>query len=201
MKQTRTARRVAVTAFAWCWCWCVQPSLADPLHQVGDARAWQHADSGWLFPRQIGGFVRVIAPYTIDGNNDVGARYEQVADGLRATAVVEVYAEDSAAADAEFANARAALELDAKSATGARLQSEGPFTVDAQRELAGVKVTYAFEKDGRASQTSLYFFDAAGWVVKIRTAAETTDASTSKTLDGFVRHQQWEQLGAATGLH
>lgn len=199
MKQARTAQRVAAAAFAWCL--CVHSSLADPLHQVGDERVWQHADSGWLFPGHIGSFVRVVAPYTIDGNNDVGARYEQVANGLRATAIVEVYAEDSAAVGAKFADAKAALELEVKSATNARLQSEGTFTVDEQRELAGAKVTYALDKDGRASQESLYFFDAAGWVVTIRTAAETTDVSMSQALDRFVREQRWEHLGAATGLH
>ena len=88
MTHAETAQRFAVAALAWCW--SVQASLADPLHKVGDEGAWRHADSGWLFPKQIGGFARVTAPYTIDGNNDVGANYEHVVNGLRTTAVIEV---------------------------------------------------------------------------------------------------------------
>ena len=105
--------------------------------------------------------------------------------------------------EAKFVNARAALERNAKSGTSAHLQSEGPFTADAERELVGIKVIYTFDKGGHASQSSLYFFDMEGWIVKIRTTAETADKFTCDDLDGFVRahHGAWVSTQVCTDRH
>jgi hypothetical protein len=174
-------------------------SFADPLHKApGDASSWQHADSGWLFPRQVNDFKRLAPPYTIDGNNDVGARYEHVANGRRATAVIEIYAADSAAVEANVENARAALERDTANAVA---QPETPFAVEDAQTTVGIKITRISASVSAPSQATLYFFQGPSWIVRIRAAADTVDESDADALDEFVRAQQWERLGTDAGMH
>jgi hypothetical protein len=150
---------------------------ADPVHPFGNEGAWRHEYSGWQFTRQVGDFSRVMAPYTIDGNNDAGVRYENPA-GL--TAVVEIYLGDSAATDATFDGAKASA------GKSAHIESERPFRVGAHK---GVKVEY------EGTQTTLYFFKEQRWTVKV------LGSGSGKVLDAFVRALPWDSLGDPTALH
>lgn len=178
--------------------WMLSPaSLADPLHKFGDEGAWRHEDSGWLFPTQIGAFTRVTAPYTIDGNNDVGVQYEQVVNEARTAAVVEVYASDSAAADAKLETAKATAARTAGAA--ARLESDQPFRLDPRNELHGVKVTYTSDAGSNRSQTSLYFIATDRWIVKV--LAQEAGENAGQALDAFVHDLPWDTLGVPGNLH
>jgi hypothetical protein len=162
-------------------------STADPLHPFGNEGAWRHEYSGWQFAKQVGDFSRVLAPYTIDGNDDVGVRYEN-SSGL--TAVVEIYLADSAAPDAKLAGAKASAAQ--KAGESSHIRSERPFRIGAVR---GTKIIY--EMDG--ARTSLYFFEAKHWTVKVLGGASGVDAG--KVLDAFVRALPWDSLGDPSALH
>jgi hypothetical protein len=195
MNQMAKALALVAVAFA---CWAAVPvSLADPLHKFGDEGAWRHEDSGWLFPTQIGAFTRVTAPYTIDGNNDVGVQYAQVVNQTRATAVVEVYASDSAAPDAKVETAKASAARTAGAA--ARLESDQAFRLDARNELHGVKVTYTSDAGSSRSQTSLYFITSERWIVKV--LAQDAGENAGQALDAFVYDLPWDTLGVPGNLH
>jgi hypothetical protein len=169
-------------------------SLADPLHEIGDG-AVQHEDSGWIFPKQIGEFIRVGVPQTIDGTSDVNAYYERVVNGSRTLATVDVYPPDSAAPDAAFASSKAAIQLKLGSGGRKPSQSESDFKVGKEHALAGRQVVYKVGADSAGSQTSLYFIDTGRWIVKIRATAERTETDTAQKLDDFARGQAWESLG------
>jgi hypothetical protein len=191
------AKALALVAVAVA-CWAAVPmSLADPLHKFGDQGAWRHEDSGWLFPAQIGAFTRVTAPYTIDGNSDVGARYVRVVNERRAAAVVEVYASDSAAPDAKVETAKATAARTAGAA--ARLESDQAFQLDARNELHGVKVTYTSDAGSNRSQTSLYFIENERWIVKV--LAQDAGENAGQALDAFVHDLPWDTLGEPGNLH
>lgn len=163
---------------------------ADPLHPFGNEGAWRHEYSGWQFAKQVGDFSRVQAPYTIDGNNDVGVRYEHAA-GL--SAVVEVYLADSAAPDAKLEGAKASAAQ--KAGESAHIHSERSFRIGAHQVVRGTKITYAADD----AQTSLYFFEANRWTVKVLGSASGN--SSDKVLDAFVRALPWESLGDPAALH
>jgi hypothetical protein len=163
---------------------------ADPLHPFGNEGAWRHEYSGWQFLRQVGDFSRVMAPYTIDGSNDVGVRYEN-ASGV--SAVVEVYLADSAAPDAKLEGAKASAAQ--KAGDSARIQSERRFRIQEHKSMRGTKITYAADD----ARTSLYFFEANRWTVKVLSTGSGDDAS--KVLDAFVRALPWDTLGDPTALH
>lgn len=195
MNQMAKAPALFAVALA---CWASVPmSLADPLHKFGDEGAWRHEDSGWLFPTQIGAFIRVTAPYTIDGNNDVGVQYAQVVNEHRAAAIVEVYASDSAAPDAKVETAKATAARTAGAA--ARLESDQTFQLDARSELRGVKVTYTSDAGSNRSQTSLYFIASERWIVKI--LAQNAGDNAGQVLDAFVHDLPWDTLGVPGNLH
>jgi hypothetical protein len=158
---------------------------ADPVHPFGNEGAWRHEYSGWQFTKQVAGFSRVMAPYTIDGNNDAGVKYEN-AVGL--TAVVEVYVADSAAIDAQLDGAKASAARQAGAST--HIQSEQPFQVGAHK---GVKVTYA------GAPTTLYLFKEQRWTIKV--LGSGSDENAGKVLDAFVRALPWDSLGDPTALH
>lgn len=169
-------------------------SLADPLHEIGDG-AVQHEDSGWIFPKQIGEFIRVGVPQTIDGTSDVNAYYERAVNGLRTLATVDVYPPDSATPDAAFASSKAAIELKLGSGGRKPLQSESVFKVGKERALAGRQVVYKVRAGSTDSQTNLYFIDTGRWIVKICATVERTESDTTQKLDHFARGQAWESLG------
>lgn len=166
------------------------PSTADPLHPFGNEGAWRHEYSGWQFTRQVGDFSRVLAPYTIDGNDDVGVRYEN-ASGL--CAVVEIYLADSAASNAKLDGAKTSAAR--RAGESARAESERSFPIKEHKAIRGVKITYAASD----ATTILYFFDANRWTVKVLATGAGKDAS--KTLDAFVRALPWHTLGDPTALH
>lgn len=163
---------------------------ADALHPFGNEGAWRHEYSGWQFAERVGGFSRILAPYTIDGNDDVGVRYEH-ASGL--TAVVEIYLADSAAPDAKLDGAKTRAAQ--KAGDSAHLQSERPFRIGAHKDVRGTKITYA----ANDANTRLYFFEASRWTVKVLTSASGKDSD--KVFDAFVRALPWDSLGDPTALH
>lgn len=162
-------------------------SLADPLHKYGDQGAWCHVDSGWMFPQDVGGFARVLQPYSIDGNNDAGAEYRQ--ESVPGAVEVEVYAADSAAADANIDGAKATAAR--KAGEGAKIESEKPLKVGG---VDGVKIKYATD----AEQTNLYYFTTDRWHVKVLARA---GKENDKALDAFVQALPWTTLGTDPGIH
>lgn len=191
-------RKIVVLAACLCASLSSSMGAADPLHQFGNEGAWRHEHSGWQFAKQVGGFTRVMAPYTIDGNNDVGVRYERAAGEPRLAAVVEVYLADSAAPDAKLSGAKTSAKQ--KAGDSARIQSEQPFQISGREALRGTKVTYVGEKSTGA-QTSLYFFETDRWAVKVLGSTETAGKDAGKVLDAFVRALPWDTLGDPTALH
>lgn len=192
MKLAWSPAALVAAAFALLWSML---ALADPLHKFGGDGAWRHEGSGWMFPRQVGDFDRHDAPYTIDGNNDVGAEYATLAAGARRSALVDVYYADSAASGATLEGAKT------MSATkrGARLISEQPFAVNTQHELVGIKATY---EPIEGSKAALYFFKTPHWVVTVRTTAQSDDADANTAFDELVRALPWDTLDSDPGdLH
>jgi hypothetical protein len=169
-------------------------SVADPLHPFGNEGAWRHEFSGWQFARQVGALARVMAPYTIDGNNDVGVRYE---DGSGLTAIVELYLADSAAPDAKLDGAKASAAQQA--GKSAHIESDRPFRLAEHKPLRGTKITYTADEKSDGTQTNLYFFEANRWTVKVLGTGSGSDAG--KMLDAFVRALPWDTLGDPTALH
>jgi hypothetical protein len=171
-------------------------SLADPLHRIADDAFWHH-DSGWIFPEKIGGFVRIGVPQDIAGSRDAVAYYACDTDGLRTIASVDIYPADSPTGPMTFAAAKAALE---RESAGARLQTEGAFTID-ERRLTAIRARYVTDRgEARSDYSGLYFVDSGEWLVEIRITAPAIGSDTLQTLDAFVRGQRWETLGHPEGL-
>ena len=171
-----------------------QSGVADPLHKHGSEGAWVHVDSGWQFPKDVGGFARVTQPYNIDGNHDAGVEYRQDS----ALAVLEIFAADSAATDATLDGAKATAGQ--KAGEGAKVQAEKPFDVAALKGTRGVKITYA--PDSKATgHTHLYYFTTDRWRVKVLASTQVEGKEADKALDEFVRALPWNTLGTDSGIH
>jgi hypothetical protein len=196
MSERSNARRSLLVAFVTAiW---GPTSLADPLHKVDHEGAYQHEQSGWLFPKQLGEFTRLGPPYTIDGNNDVGAEYQLTAEGVRMTAVVEVYSADSAAEHADLLNSKTAFARK----LALRAESEDAFIVQHEPEIVGVKVIYAPGAEAKPMSANLYFLRTEHWIVNIRGTVEAAASDAPKVSDEFVRHLPWQTLGVDPGdLH
>ena len=191
----KTPALVLIALAGWL---CSVGSLADPLHKVGDQSAWRHEHSGWLFPKQIGAFTRIGLPYTIDGNSDVGGRYEQAGSEPRVSAAVDVYAADSAAADAKFQNAKASTARLA--GASARVTSEEPFRLGAPGDFRAIKVTYVSDAETK-SESSLYFIETERWIVKVFASTQATGPDAGERLDAFVNALPWDTLNSPGLLH
>lgn len=174
-------------------------SMADPLHQFGNDGAWRHEYSGWQFAKQVGDFSRVKAPYTIDGNNDVGVMYEHASDKSRVNAVVEIFLADSAAPDAKLDGAKASAAR--KAGDAAQVQTERPFRIASHESVRGTKITYAVDGKASGPQTNLYFFETNRWTVKVFGSTDAAGADAGKMLDAFVNALPWDSLGDPTALH
>lgn len=165
----------------------------DPLHAIG-AGAFQHHDSGWIFPQQVAGFVREGAPQDVDGSSDATAHYSHMVGATRVIAHVDVYPPDSAAAGASLQDASAALAVERGAASP---RSERPFEVGfkvgEQCELIGVQVSYpnGSGSEAAAARADLYFIDTGGWIIKIHVSSAVTD---EQALARFVREQRWDSL-------
>jgi hypothetical protein len=166
-------------------------SLADPLHKSGKRGEWRHAESGWVFAAQIAGLERVASPYTIDGNNDVGAEYAAGEASARRTAFVDIFLRDSAATGATLVGAKATL---IKAGGVSQRLTETPFEIPGKPDLKGVKLVVS-PKEG-TDRLLLYFFTAPGWVVSVRATAPADTAKPADSMDGFVRALPWDTLGA-----
>jgi hypothetical protein len=163
-------------------------ALADTLHAIGNG-AFQHHDSGWVFPRQIGEFVRVGAPQDVDGTIDVVAHYAQSTHGNRMTAIVDIYPADSAAPEASYEKAQDALALGSKSASIV----SSSIAIETSPPLKVAKSVLQPIDAEAGTHMALYLADTGQWIVKIRTHA-ATNAATSELIDGFVRQQRWDSL-------
>jgi|GEM_PF-2101303 len=169
-----------------------QAVIADPLHKFGTRGEWRHADSGWIFPRDIGGLQRDGSPYTIDGNNDVGAEYTKDEDGQHLSVLVDLYLPDSAASGATLAGATASLLKGRGIAPDRAPESEQAFEIPQRADVQGRRFTFVSGEDSGTSQPVLYFFSASGWVVTVRT---TAPAEALGAVDEFVRAMRWDTLG------
>ena len=169
------------------------PVLCDPLHKVGQEGAWQHEQSGWIFPKQIGEFERINPPYEIDGTYDVGAAYERLENGSRTRATVHIYAQDSAAVEADFSAAKRKFN---NAASDSAAVSEAICSIEAAVVVTCRKLNLKTD----AATKHLYFVETNEWVVNIRTIADTT-ASASASTDRFVSELHWNTLGTVPDLH
>jgi hypothetical protein len=174
-------------------------SVADPLHKYGNDGAWCHVDSGWMFPMEVGNFARVLQPYNIDGNNDAGAEYKQASDPLQGTVEVDVYAADSAAADASIDGAKATAAR--KAGEGAKVESEQPYQLETAQHLQGVKIKFVTDTATPAEQTNLYYFTTDHWHVKVLARARLAGNESDRALDAFVQALPWNSLGTNPGIH
>lgn len=174
-------------------------SVADPLHKCGDEGAWCHVESGWVFPKDVGDFARVLEPYNIDGNDDSGAEYKQESGPLQGAVEVDVYAADSAAMAATIDGARVTAAR--KAGEGAKVKSEKPFQIDAVKGLNGVKIKYATDAEASGEQTNLYYFTTERWRVKVLAHAKQAGNESDQALDAFVQALPWNTLGTESGIH
>ena len=153
-----------------------QPGQAQPLRPAAD-EAVEHTGSGWVFPKHVGDYTRGSDPECIAGTaNDCGANYE---DSRAMAATVYVYPDDSPAADASYAGAKAVIEQDLEQQPFAQAWSEGPFRVGSARPLVGEKIFYKIGIGADSTQTSLYFFDTGRWIVKIRISGRVQEVRAS----------------------
>jgi hypothetical protein len=148
-----------------------------------------------MFPVQVGEFTRSRPPYTIDGNNDVGAKYQQPT----ASAIVEIFAADSAASDATLSGAK--VNAARKAGESVHATADEPFRLDAKHDLSGVKISYVPQAQSSGPQTNLYFFATDRWHLKVLVTAPSTSADTGKALDMFVQSLPWNTLGTESGIH
>jgi hypothetical protein len=170
-------------------------TFADPLHKYGGRGDWRHADSGWIFPKQVGAFARVGEPYTIDGNNDVGAEFvASDADGTQRRALVSVYFPDSAATGASLSGAKAALLKGHRQGS-----AEQPFEIPRTPDVKGVKLTPPPDSSSGGSRSILYFFSAPSWIVTVVATGPVPDTGNDTAIDEFVRTLRWETLGVHDG--
>jgi hypothetical protein len=199
MQNIPHTRKIAAAFLVWLL--CTPASFADAWHRFGKEDAFWHHGSGWIFPRQIGAFELLRSPYQIDGNDDVGAEYEMVVNGVRRTAFVDIYYPNSAAIWAKLDTARAAMQSRSKAGSAVRLKSEDKLAIAQRPEIMGVRTTYSSSSETGDAQLGLCFFRAANWVVTIRTSAPATDVEAVKALDAFVQAQRWDTLGTDSGRY
>jgi hypothetical protein len=155
----------------------------------------RHANSGWLFSKNIGDYARVGEPEGVAGGSDGVANYERPGSGSRVSATIYVYSSDTRALDASLDGAKAMIVSKLKSEFLAQSWSEGPFRVGTTPSLVGEKAFYKVGLGPASWQSNLYYFDTGKWVVKIRMTTEKTDKDNFNTLDAFVRALPWESLG------
>jgi hypothetical protein len=160
----------ALTCFAF-----TQFSVADTIHSIANG-AYQHHQSGWIFPDPVGDFSLVGVPQDINGMVDVAAYYARVSKGVRTVASVSVYPPDSTEPETTPASIKAA-----------------PVAVEISKQprLRAVRLTY---KDGKTARATVYFVDTGAWIVKIRASVPATDKETAPILEKFVRSQRWDSL-------
>jgi hypothetical protein len=145
---------------------------------------YQHHDSGWIFPQQAVGFKRSGAPQDVDGSRNVIAYYAREDEGVRSTAVIDVYPKDFAV-PLTLAQAQAEIERElGASAKKARSQLQ----VSKQPARVATKASYL----SPAAATYLYFIDSGEWMVRIRIRSQVLGA---RVLDDFVLEQRWDSLG------
>lgn len=154
------------------------PVAADALHRVDLSGTWRHEFSGWLFPLHVAGLKRVDVPYSLDGSDDVGARYDSSAtDGI--VLKIEV-------------NAGATLEAVAEPANAAS------FPLEAVPAIVGVRA--ASPPDGHPAVVH-YLFRKENWIVRIVGTTSALNHDALQALDAAVRTLPWSTLGSAERLH
>lgn len=181
--------------------------LLTPLHtamaqatlQAGPDNAAQHQQSGWVFPKKVGKLERKSEPTVIAGTNDVVAQYETGKGDNKIVTTVYVYASNSAALDASYDGAKAAIEQRLNGPLGmAQLWSEGPFTVGNTRKLMGRKSFFKGGLGPTSVADTLYHFDTGQWTVKIRMTGRE-ELKSFEIGDAFVKALPWDSLSIADG--
>jgi len=160
-------------------------SNADPIHPIAQG-AFQHHDSGWIFPQQLAGFSRVGVPQDLDGSRDAVAYYARTEQGVRSTAVVDVHPMDSAVGALTLAKAEAELERERSVAAAKKARTR--LEVRKQPALEAAKTSYRTS----TVTTNVYFVASGEWIVTIHISSARL---TGQVLDDFVRAQRWESLG------
>ncbi len=175
------------------------PAMAQATFQASPEKAVQHRESGWIFPKKVGKLDRKAEPTTIAGTNDVFAQYETGKGDNKIITTIYVYASNSAALDASYDGAKAAIEERLGGPiTMAQLWSEGPFTVGSQRRLMGRKSFFKGGFGPTSVADTLYHFDTGQWTVKIRMTGRE-EARSFEIGDEFVRALPWDSLTIAEG--
>ena len=184
-----TTRKLSMTIIA---CLVFVPTgFADTLHKFGKRDGYWHHDSGWVFPGRIGPFELAGSPTEMDGSGDVTATYTTVgSNGSSRTANVDVFHPSSASRGAKLFSAKADMEAKLDSAKCSTSRSEKAFVLKDRPAIVGTRVTFA----GDCSKASLYFFQAAHWVIAVRTTAAAEDSDAAAALDEFMRALPWDTL-------
>lgn len=167
-----------------------QMGLADTLHPARDGAYWHH-DSGWVFPERIGPFVRIGIPQDVAGSIDIIAYYARE-DGPRITAVVDVYAADSAQNDATLAQAKASFSSELH---GASVRAESQMKGHESSIYPVARVNFQAGTEALRTAHALYFASARAWLVKVRVALPSDDPELVEVTDTFVRDLRWDSLG------
>jgi hypothetical protein len=204
LQQFRSPCRSACAALGVGLLWAAISTfaLADTLHDIGGG-VYQHHDSGWQFPHQIGDFTRVGFPQDVDGTIDVVAHYARTTASARITAIIDVYPKDSSAPQANHADAMMALRHgspDHAEQIQQVLHIERPLPLIAVKTFYKTKAGGNTKPDAMPAHSALYFVDTGHWIVKVRTRMERIDAASLAASDAFVLNQPWESLGLTTEI-
>ena len=169
---------------------------ADPWHKFRRQDAFWHHGSGFVFPRHVGQLELIGTPAEIDGNIDIIVEYAVKGSASLRAATVGLYAPTSAAPGAKLDTARAALQAETDAKKCATSVSEKNFELTSQSGIAGTKIELAPKAGDGANcvASSLYFFQAAHWIISVRTAATAMDSDAARVFDEFVRALRWETL-------
>lgn len=160
---------------------------ADPIHAV-EQGAFQHHDSGWVFPLQVAGFVRVGTPQDVDGSRDAVAYYVRLEEGVRSSASVDVYPKDSAVGAITLIEAEVAHERESSAAAAKKVRTK--LELRKQPALTAAKTSYTASN----GTTNVYLVANGEWLVKIRISSAKLPG---QVLDDFARQQRWDTLGDA----
>src|SRR5262245_15742283 len=76
-----------------------------------EGKAFQHAESGWIFAQRVGDFEREKNPELYGASRDAVAQYK---DPYEDNATVYVYSPQSIALDASYSGAKSAIEDELK---------------------------------------------------------------------------------------
>jgi hypothetical protein len=193
-----TATKFLAALIAAFVCAAMSCAVAAGLEPQAD-KSVRHAESGWIFPNNVGPLKILTEAQALGGSGDVAASYAKGEGENRIVATVYVYPARSPALDASYDGAKSAIIAHVNGPLSmAQLWSEGPFTVGSDRLLTGRKAFYKLGLGPTSVATNLYFYDVGTWIVKVRVTGKETE-DTLKIADAFVRALPWNSLRIAPG--